>query len=168
MMNHIKTYLTSHAFLLLLAYVSCNERKDITITKNYVINPFWDKADNSFQVVRMKQKNSTDSIYIKNISFSVLLKKLEKDTKFSYIANVKYNGEEYSQRKVYFEKDNGFMWLADVHDPNSGKKILGQLRKKTWYLFIGLDREKTLYYVYLDSTDTIHTFRVPATAWTNF
>jgi hypothetical protein len=167
MMKQGKTYLTCVVFIVLFALIGCNGQKEVTITKDYVINPHWDKTANSFQVVRMKLKSSTDSINPKNASSSELLEKLEKDTNFSYMANVKYNGEEYSERKVYFEKENGFLWLADVHDSNSGKKILGELQQKTWYLFRGLGKEKTLYYVYLDSTDNLHTFRVPASAWTN-
>lgn len=167
MMKHSKTYLTLMAFLVLLALVSCNGEKAVIITKDYVINPNWDKTSNSFQVVRMKLKNSSDTINLKNASSPELLEKLEKDTNFSYMANIKYNGKEYSERKVYFKKDNGFLWLADVHDSSSGKKILGELQQETWYLFRGLGKEKTLYYVYLDSTDNLHTFRVPASAWTN-
>lgn len=167
MFKYIKIYLISVTFMVLLVLVSCNEEKVVTITKDYVINPNWDKTGNAFRVVRMKLKDSNDSIKLNNVSPLEFVQKLEKDTSFTYTANVEYNGENYSKRKVYFERDNGFLWWGDVHDSNSSKKVLGQLQQETWYFFGGLGKEKTLYYVYLDCLGSLQVFKVPGSSWTN-
>lgn len=107
------TYLAGTIFLLFaFGCIGCKEAK-VTITKDYVINPNWDEVDNSFQVIRMNFKSVNDSINMQKASPPELLKKLMEDTSFSYTANVKYNGEKYSKRKVYFSKDNGFVWWDD-------------------------------------------------------
>jgi len=165
------TYLAGTIFLLFaFGCIGCKEAK-VTITKDYVINPNWDEVDNSFQIIRMNFKSVNDSINLQKASPPELLKKLMEDTSFSYTANVKYNGEKYSNRKVYFNRDNGFIWRKppDI-DPYRVSKYetIGELQQETWYLLSGLSNVKTLYYVYLDSLDSLHTFRVPASYWTNY
>jgi hypothetical protein len=152
------TYLAGTLFLMLLT-LGCKEKK-VTITKDYVINPNWSEADNSFVVHRMKLKDSTQSIDLKDPSEPELYHGLIEDTSFSYTANVKYNGEDYAKRKVYFNRDNGFLWWNDLHKSSSTKKILGELQQDTWYLLAGLSQFKTLYYVYLDTSDSLHVFKV--------
>ena len=156
--------------MLFFSLLSCIGRKEaeVTITKEYVINPNWDKVDNSFDVIKMNIKDSSDTINLKKISSLELFKNLVEDTGFIYRASVSYNGTKYSERKVYFNRDNGFLWWGDLHKSTSTKSILGELQRKTWYFLGGLGEEKTLYYVYLDSLDSLHTFRVPASDWTNF
>ena len=156
--------------MLFFSLLSCIGRKEaeVTITKEYVINPNWDKFDNSFDVIKMNIKDSSDTINLKKISSLELFKNLVEDTGFIYRASVSYNGTKYSERKVYFNRDNGFLWWGDLHKSTSTKSILGELQRKTWYFLGGLGEEKTLYYVYLDSLDSLHTFRVPASDWTNF
>ena len=161
------TYFVGTIFLMLLT-LGCKE-KEVTVTKAYVINPYWDKIDNSFTVTKMLLKDSTDSINLKNISPSELLRKLVEDTNLSFIANVKYNGEDYPERKVYFNRANGFSWRK-LNDKNSNYKqeIFGELQQKIWYSLGGLGEEKTLYYIYLDNLDNLHSFKVPASSWTNY
>ena len=156
--------------MLFFSLLSCIGRKEaeVTITKEYVINPNWDKVDNSFDVIKMNIKDSSDTINLKKVSSLELFKNLVEDTGFIYRASVSYNGTKYSERKVYFNRDNGFPWWGDLHKSTSTKSILGELQRKTWYFLGGLGEEKTLYYVYLDSLDSLHTFRVPASDWTNF
>ncbi|MDF3076270.1 MAG: hypothetical protein K0S09_159 [Sphingobacteriaceae bacterium] len=156
----------SLVFVMIFAF-SCKE-KEVTITKNYVVNPNWDEVDNGFDVSRMSLKDSSDSINLENVAPSDLLEKLIKDSAFVYRANVKYNGIAYSSRKVFFNRDNGFLWWADSHKSSSTKKILGQLRPKTWYLLAGLSNVKTLFYVYIDGSGNLHTVKVPASQWTNY
>jgi len=145
---------------LLLITISCWNKKNVTITKDYVINPNWDKVDNSFFVYRMKPKDSSKTIDINNPTNIELYHGLIEDTSFSYTANVEYNGVDYAKRKVYFNKDNGFLWWGDPHKSRSTKKTLGQLQQETWYLLAGLSQFETLYYVYLDSTDSLHVYKV--------
>lgn len=153
-----------------LTLISCKE-KEVTITKDYVINPNWDERDNSFRVFRMNLKDSSDNINLKNVTPTELLKNLTEDTSFSYVANVKYNGEKYSERKVYFNKDNGFVWRKPPNlDPsrNLEYETIGELQQETWYFLGGLSNTHTLYYVYIDSLDSLNSFRIPASSWTNY
>lgn len=163
------TYLGGAIFLLLT--MGCLEwkEKEITITKDYVINPNWNEIQNSFVVSRMNLKDSGYSIDIKHVDPTDLYRKLVEDTSFSFITNVKYNGVDYSNRKVFFNKKNDFSWrkLNNRHSQYD-QEILGELQQETWYFLGGLSNVKTLYYVYIDSLDTLHSFRVPASSWTNY
>lgn len=163
------TYFFASTIFLLLAFVctGCQEDK-VTITKDYVINPNWNEISNAFQVIRMNLKDSSN-INLKNVTPPELLKKLVEDTSFSFVTNVKYNGEDYSKRKVYFNRYNGFLWgkLNDRHS-NYEQETIGELQQNTWYLLIGLSNVKTLYYVYIDSKDSIYTFKVSSQHWTNY
>lgn len=156
---------------ILLICVSCKE-KQVVITKDYVINPYWDKTDNSFIVAKMKLKDSDkNNLKLNNITSQKLLSELVKDTSFSFTANVKYDGKSYAERKVYFNRDNDFLWRKPPNIDPSRKKVfntIGELEKKEWYFFGGLDKEKTLYYIYIDSLDKLHIFKVPSTSWTNY
>lgn len=161
-------YLVGAIFLMLLIagavffirLIASFPEEKVTITKDFVINPNWVGKDDGITVTKMKLKDSSDIINLKNVSPSDLLQKLVKDTSFDYFANVKYNGVEFSKRKVYFNRDNGFIWLGDEYGRKPTKRILGQLKPKTWYLLGDLSNIKTLYYVYADSFDSFHSFRV--------
>lgn len=161
-------------FLLIAAFLICTlgcvnwKEARVTITRDYVINPNWNKIDNSITITKMDLTDSINKLVLEKISPQWLIHTLKKDTSFSFIANVIYNGENYSKRKVYFNKYNGFSWgkLNDRHS-NYEQKKLGELQQNTWYLLTGLGSEKTLYYIYLDTNDSLHTFRVPASDWTN-
>jgi hypothetical protein len=151
-------------FFMLLLTVSC-KRKKVIITRDYVINPNWDEHDNSFHVVRMNLKDSSKTINLKDPSEQELYYGLVEDTNFSFSANVRYNGEKYSERKVYFNRDNGFSWWGDRYG-KSKRGILGELQPETWYMLAGLSNIKTLYYVYIDSVDSFNVFTV--STMTNF
>lgn len=155
------SYLIGAIFILLT--ISCKESKEVIITRDYVINPNWDEIHNSFQVIRLNLKNSRDTINLKKVTQSELLEKLVEDTSFSYTANVNYNGEKYSKRKVYFNRDNGFTWWSS--DINSNKKKLGELQQNTWYLLAGLSKYRTIYYVNIDTFDSVHCFKIMASNW---
>lgn len=157
------------ALILILLTIGCRpyDEKEVTITKDYVINPNWDKQDNSFDVVAMRSKEGSENINPSTATSFELLNNLVKDDESSYGANVKYNGTDYSERKVYFNKDNGFLWWADFHNSKSTKKVLGELKNQTWYLLAGLSKVNTLHYVYIDSTGKLHIVKIPASDWTN-
>ena len=156
--------------ILVLLLIGCRpyDEKEVTITKDYVINPNWDKQNNSFQITEMNLKEEVGkNINPMTATSYELLNNLVKDKGQQYFANVTYNGLDYSQRKVYFNRDNGFLWLKDLYDSNSAEKVLGSLKKETWYLLGGLSNVNTLYYVYIDSSGKLHKVRVPASDWTN-
>jgi len=156
-------------FFILLFALSCANEKEVTITKDYVINPNWDKVSNSITLERMCLKNCSSIDYL-NAEPSELINKLETDTNFAYSANVKFNGVEYSQRKVFFNKENGFVWRKRPDlDPsrNLTFSTLGELEKETWYFLGGLSNIRTLYYLYTDSDGKLHKYKVSAVHWTN-
>lgn len=142
---------------------SCSDWKEqeVTITKDYVINPNWNEVDNSFVVYRMKLKDSNKTIDQKNPADKELYHELIEDTSFAFVTNVKYNGENYAKSKVYFNKYNGFSWgkLNDRHSDYK-QETIGELQPETWYLLAGLSQFKTLYYVYLDTSDSLHVYKV--------
>ena len=82
--------------LIILTSCSLTRESDVIITKDYVINPYWDSLDNSMSISRMKMKDSTMRINLENVTSQQLLNYLETDTTFSFISNVHYNGESYS------------------------------------------------------------------------
>ena len=158
--DNCKKYLVGTLFLSLLGCLNLKEAKTI-ITKDYVINPNWSETNNSFVVYKMNLKDSSKSINLENATEPELYHGLIEDTSFTYYANVLYNGKKYDERKVYFNKDNGFLWHKDLHSSSSTKKILGKLQQDTWYLLTGLSSiQTTLYYMYLDSLDSLHVFKV--------
>lgn len=166
--NKKKLILVSSTFLLILFFfIGCKE-SEVSITKEYVINPNWNEVNNTFQVIKMNFKNK-NKIDLTNVSSSDLLEGLEEDTCFAYIANVKYNGVDYSKRKVYFDKYNGFFWgkLNDRHNKIE-KEFIGPLEHNIWYILKGLSNVKTLYYVYIDSNDSLYIFKMGAKDWTNY
>lgn len=159
----MKTFITGLLIVLFASACTGSKRKDVIITKDYVINPYWDKSDNSFAVHRMKLKNSSTTINLKDPTEPELYHGLIKDPSFSYTANVEYNGVDYSKRKVYFNRDNGFVWRRPPNiDPNRNTtfETIGELQPETWYLLAGLSKFRTLYYIYLDSSDSLHIHKV--------
>ncbi|QTY27301.1 hypothetical protein [Flavobacterium sp. CS20] len=151
------------AILLLFLTTSCWDEKAVTITKDYVINPNWDKVDNSFAVYRMEPKDSCKTINAINPNDMEPYHCLIKDTSFSFTANVEYNGKDYANRKVYFNRYNGFVWRRppDI-DPTRKRtfKTIGKLQQETWYLLTGLSQFSTLHYIYIDSSDKLHVHKV--------
>lgn len=162
-----KYYFVSSIFLILLT-LGCKQEK-VTITEDYVINPNWSKGDNFFGVNRMLLKDSSKTINLKNPSEPELFYRLIEDTSFSFVTNVKYNGENFAKRKVYFNRDNGFSWSKPPNLDNDWKKYknIGKLQHNTWYLLSGISQiHTTMYYVYLDTSDSLHVFKV--STMTNF
>ena len=146
----------------MLLTLGCKENK-VTITKDYVINPNWSETDNYFRITRMHTSGSGKTIDLKEPTEAELYHGLIEDTGFSYTANVKYNGEDYTKRKIYFNRDNGFVWRKppDIDiSRNITFKTIGELQQDTWYLLAGLSQFKILYYVYLDTSDSLHMFKI--------
>ncbi len=159
----MRRYFASTFFLILFTLVSCHE-EEVTITKDYVINPNWKKDfddGNSLAVYKMKLKDSSKTIGLEDPTEPELYHGLIKDTSLTYRANVRYNGTDYSKRKVYFNRDNEFLW-CDLNNMHSDceRRILGELEQDTWYLLAGLSQISALYYVYIDSLDSLHVFKV--------
>jgi len=158
------------SILFVLVFFGCNPyaEEKVTITKDYVINPNWDKQSNRFDIIEMKAKKEAYSIDPLSATSFDLLHNLIENMESSYGGNVNYNSIEYSERKVYFDRDNGFTWikLNELHS-DTRQSTIGSLKPKTWYLLAGLSKVNTLYYIYIDSSGKLYTIRVTASDWTN-
>lgn len=150
------------AFILILHLSCCIDwqEKTVIITKDYLINPNWSEVDNDLKVSKMRFKDSTQRIDPKNATDFNLYNGLVKDTTLVYYGNVEYNGEEYTNRKIYFNKYNGFLWYKDLFHSEPGERTLGEFQKNTWYMLAGLSNVGTLYYLYTDSAGKFHQFKV--------
>jgi hypothetical protein len=118
----------------------------------------------------MRLKEGLEKISPSSATSFKLLHSLIKDEESSFGTNVKFNGEDYSKRKVFFNQKDNFIWRKPPKvDPNrvTNYEKIGILKKETWYLLGGLSKVNTLYYIYIDSTGVLHTIRVPASDWTN-
>lgn len=155
--------IVSLSILLVFMLTGCfdfNKRMDIT--SEYIINEKWDKkkeeiAANSIEIKKMKVKKDSTINPFSDLNQADILNKLEIDSSFIYTANVKIGSEEsYKDKKIYFNRDNGFYWWTD--QGNHKTKILGKLEINTWY---EVSRLNYYYYViFIDSTDKTHCFIV--------
>lgn len=110
----------------------------------------------------MKLKKTSQIIGLINPYEKELYYGLIKDSSFSFIANAKYNGESYLTRKVYFNRENGFVWRRPPNIDISRSmtyNTIGKLQQDTWYLLAGLQL-RSLFYIFLDSSDSLHVFKV--------
>ncbi len=150
----------------LFLFSSCLDEK-IEITSEYIINEKWDKKGeeigaNSIEIKRLKQRKDSTINPFSELSQVDILNKLEADSGFIYFANVKIKPREsYKNKKIYFNKDNGFYWVTD--QGNRRTKLLGKLEENTWY---EISRLNYYYYViFIDSTARVHRFVINATNW---
>jgi hypothetical protein len=146
-----------YSIVLILILVSCAEKK-IEITPEYIINENWDnRGANSLEIKKMKVKIDSTINPLSDLGQAELLAKLEADSSFYYVANIKIDsGESYRNKKIYFNRDNGFYWWTD--HGNLKTKILGKLEKGTWYQISRLSYN--YYIIYIDSVDNVHHFVV--------
>ena len=140
-----------------------NEKIDITT--EYIINESWsNKAEkigaNSIEIVKLKLKKDSMINSFTDLSQGEILNKLEEDTSFGWVANVKIQkGGNYNTKKVLFNKDNGFDWWGK--DGIRKTKIIGKLEKNSWYKISRL----SYYYfiIYIDSVENVHRFVINQT-----
>lgn len=146
--------------VLLAVVLSCTGclRGKIEITPEYIVNPSWSKQGNSILIDRLNVKKDSTIDPFSNLEYHDLLRKLEKDASFSYVGNVKYNGEGYSRRKVFFNKKENFFWWSDKGETRS--ETIGNLQKNTWYKFSLLLGYPYYVFIYVDSANQVHRFDV--------
>ncbi len=143
-----------------LFFTGClSSGQQIEITPEYIINGNWDEHANALEVSRLKVKKDSAINPFSSLSQVEILDKLDVDSSFIFFTNIKYNGEKYSTRKVYFNKDNGFPWLADKYG-NTKVKTIGNLQSDNWYKFSHLLTHPYFVYVYIDSVNKVHWFDV--------
>lgn len=152
--------------ILLLAVVilqSCFlESKKITITKDYIINEYWDDYNNAIYVEKLKVKKDSvldifdPSFKRKGANNWNVVHKLEVDDSFYFgYSGLNANVEKKKMKgKISFTKDNGFDWYT-----NKGNvSVIGELKKNTWYKFKGLRSRAYYLFVYVDSIGNTHKF----------
>jgi len=151
-----------YPILIALMTVGCSEKK-IEITPEYIINENWDEHANAIEINKQKVKKDSVINPFSKLDNRAILSKLEDDSSFVFFANVKYNGENYSTRRVYFNKDNGFYWkegyLVETETKKS-VKVIGALERNHWYKFSYLVTHPYYVYVYVDSSNKVHRFDI--------
>lgn len=156
------------SILWLLMFASCSNEK-VEITPEYIINENWSKKNerawaNSITINKMKvKKDSTINPFLE-LSQSEILNKLEEDSSFMHYGNVKIEqGESYKNRKIHFNRFNGFYWGSKNRFNNIDTvKTIGNLQQGAWYKFSDLRLIIHPYYiyVYVDSSNKVHRFDV--------
>ncbi|MBK8712540.1 MAG: hypothetical protein IPL97_11805 [Niastella sp.] len=146
-----------YLLLFIVTHIGCVQKK-IKITSAYIINPHWDEQANAIKITKQKVKKDSLLNPFKKLPQSELQTKLENDTSFLYVGNVKYNGEKYTIRKVYFNSWNGFFWWSNRGEIKT--KTIGNLEKGNWYKFSQLVTYPYYVFVYVDSSNNLHRFDV--------
>lgn len=161
----MKNYLT---IILIFIFASCSNKK-VEITQEYIINENWNKKNeqasaNSITIYKMKVKKDSTINPFSSLTQTEILNKLEEDSTFMHNANIKIKeGENYNDRKIYFNKDNGFYWGSKSRYDDSGNtKTIGNLQAGNWYRFsdLALITHPYYIYVYIDSTSKVHRYDV--------
>lgn len=144
----------------ILFLIGCNNKK-IEITTEYIINEKWDKQGertfgNSINISRMQLKK--DSVLdINNLDRMDIPDRLKVDSSFVYFANVKIpEKENYKDKKIFFNKDNGFYWSNDNGEIRTS--VIGNLQIGTWYKFSTLTQWLDYTYIYVDSFKNVHRY----------
>lgn len=152
------------SFVLLLLGCLIKNKEKVIITRDYIINPNWNEVNNYLTVYKMKLKDSDQTIDLTDPSEAELYHGLVKDSSFLYSTNIRHNGEDYTKRKVYFNKYNGFFWRNPPYIDTTRDityETIGELKQETWYVFYGLSNiHTTAYYAYFDASDKLHLFVV--------
>jgi hypothetical protein len=146
-------------FLLIavLTVAGCSNEK-IEIKADYITNANWNEQANAIKINKLRLKTDSTINPYSDLNQIELLEKLEDDTSFLFVGNVKYNGEKYTTRKVYFNKKNEFFWWSDRGETKT--ETIGNLQKDNWYKFSNLVTYPYFVYVFIDSTNTVHRFDV--------
>jgi hypothetical protein len=146
----------------------CTNRK-VEITNDYIINEYWTKENeqasaNSIVIDKMKPRKDSVVDPFSPLTQAEILSKLEEDSSFMRYANVKIKGQGYRDRKIYFDRDNGFCWGSQsFYNSNDCAKMIGILKPRRWYRFsdLGLIIYPFIY-VYIDSENKAHRFNITA------
>lgn len=147
----------SFYFLVAVLLASCYD-KEIDITSDYIINANWNNQANAIKINKLRLKKDSLIDPYSALNQVELLEKLEDDTSFLFVANVNYNGMKYSDRKVYFSKNNGFFWWSNKGEVKT--ETIGNLQRNNWYKFSNLVTYPYYVYIYVDSLNKAHRFDV--------
>lgn len=149
--------IVSTTILCMFLVTGCAKKK-IEITTEYIVNPNWNEYEHEFIITRVKLMEDSIISDLSNLSQHEILSKFEEDSSFEFTGYVKPNGESYAERKVYFNRDNGFLWRTSIDGPEHA--VIGNLQKGEWYKLSGLLNYAYFIYVFIDSTNKLHRFGV--------
>jgi hypothetical protein len=96
-----------------LLFNSCSHNPKIEITKEYIINSYWDEYNNAIYIEKMKvMRDSLLDINSNDFNWNLpnhwnITNKLNVDSTFMYSYS---NSKELLPEKVYFNNPNGFYW----------------------------------------------------------
>lgn len=138
---------------IILIYSSCDNNKKIEITAEYIVNENWNELANSIKIDKMiLKKDSVIDLF--KLNQLEVINKLQEDSSFSYVANVKFKtNEEKKSKMIYFNHENDFFWLK--RDLETKIKVLGSLEKRTWFKFSRLLTHNYDIYIYIDSLNNV-------------
>lgn len=146
-------------FSLIIAtnFVRC---QDITITKEYIQNDYWnDKYNNRIHIERLIPTSDSLHYYAKEYGWVEKDEFYKVDSSFMY----SYSGLNYKEQKiklkdkVYFNKNNGWKWYVK----GKGVEAIGNLENDTWYKFSDLKMNGAFYvYVYVDKKGKVHQYEI--------
>lgn len=150
--------------IIIITLLGCFEKKQIVITKDYIINPNWNDKVNLLEINKLNV-NENFIINLDSLTQVDLLGNFSEDSLWGYSANVIIKStESYKTKKIYFNEFNGFYWIPRRSDENNIEKI-GSLQNNQWYKFSYLLPYPYHIYVYIDSTDKIHRYGVDMSNW---
>lgn len=115
-----------------------------------------------FTINRMKVRRDSAINPFSNLNQSEILSKLEEDSTCIHYTNVRLKGKEsYDNKKIYFNRDNGFYWGTDRSGNSQKVKTIGNLKNGNWYKFSSLGTiEIQFIFIYVDSIGNVHRFDV--------
>jgi hypothetical protein len=153
---------TVSLLIIVLILISCSNKR-IEIASDYIINENWSKKNddvggNSIKITKMAIRKDSIINPFSELNNREVLSKLEEDSLFRWYAIIKIDGGNYENRKIYFNKDNGFTWLDDVE--NKRTMIFGNLEKGSWYKFSQLVSYPYDIYIFIDSANVAHRFDI--------
>jgi hypothetical protein len=142
----------------------------VEITNEYIINGNWTKKNeqawaNSITIDKMKVKKDSTIDPFSDLSQVQIISKLEEDSSFMHYANIKIKPEErYKNKKIYFNKYNGFSWGSESRHSGFKTNTIGVLQAGNWYRFSDLGWAGEIY-IYIDSANKTHRFNVNTGAY---
>ena len=173
-LNVVRKLMKSNCEILIAAFctslclfTACSSKK-IEITSEYIINENWNRRDeqalaNSITINRIIVRRDSIMNAFSDLGQTELLSNLEEDSSFMHYTNIRIKeGESYSNKKIYFNRDNGFYWGSNSRHNSADKvKTIGNLQKNNWYKFSYLGTMAVRYiFVYVDSANHVHRFDV--------
>ncbi|MDO5655055.1 MAG: hypothetical protein Q4G27_02825 [Flavobacteriaceae bacterium] len=133
----------------------------ILITKDYIINEFWNDKNNSILIQKLDLVDtaniSKSDIDIIKRNFGFL--KVDSTLIAGYEGLNTNNNIKLMHEKVYFNKDNGWQWFVLKDSIYIEKKLIGELENNTWYKFSNLNGHGGFFiYVYVDLNGQVYKF----------